>query len=161
MLCRKILSFNHAFPIALIASENIVNEKAQLLFVNTGGYRVALVVDEIKGKFDVVMKNLGPHLRSVRGIAGGTVMGNGRVVLVLELLELLSTQNKALARTAGLSMNTALREGFVVPASHVTPRPTTVTRESQSRQNQQSQSATGSATEPAAAQCIRRCHNRP
>lgn len=118
---------------------NTVNEKAQLLFVNTGGYRVALVVDEIKGKLDVVMKNLGPHLRGVRGIAGGTVMGNGRVVLVLELLELLSTQNKALARTAGLSMNTALREGFVVPASHVTPRPTTVTRDSQSRQSLLSQ----------------------
>jgi chemotaxis protein histidine kinase CheA/ActR/RegA family two-component response regulator len=115
---------------------NTVNEKAQLLFVNTGGYRVALVVDEIKGKLDVVMKNLGPHLRGVRGIAGGTVMGNGRVVLVLELLELLSTQNKALARTAGLSMNTALREGFVVPASHVTPRPTTITRDSQSRPSQ-------------------------
>ncbi|MHB8596111.1 MAG: hybrid sensor histidine kinase/response regulator [Ktedonobacteraceae bacterium] len=118
---------------------NTVNEKAQLLFVNTGGYRVALVVDEIRGKLDVVMKNLGPHLRSVRGIAGGTVMGNGRVVLVLELLELLSTQNKTIARATGLSMNTALREGFVVPVSYPTPRPTTVTRDSQSRQKQQNQ----------------------
>src|SRR5581483_39597 len=108
--------------------------KAQLLFVNTGGYRVALVVDEIRGKLDVVMKNLGPHLRSVRGIAGGTVMGNGRVVLVLELLELLSTQNKNTTRTANLTMNTALREGFVVPAVHATPRPTTVTRDSQKQQ---------------------------
>ncbi|HLX39157.1 MAG TPA: hybrid sensor histidine kinase/response regulator, partial [Ktedonobacteraceae bacterium] len=131
---------NDRYPLTMLSQllslpVNSVNAKAQLLFVNTGGYRVALVVDEIKGKLDVVMKNLGPHLRNVRGIAGGTVMGNGRVVLVLELLELLSTQNKAFARTAGLSMNTALREGFVVPASHVTPRPTTIIRESQNQQN--------------------------
>ncbi|HLJ34839.1 MAG TPA: response regulator [Ktedonobacteraceae bacterium] len=121
---------NDRYPLTMLSQllslpVNSVNEKAQLLFVNTGGYRVALVVDEIRGKLDVVMKNLGPHLRNVRGIAGGTVMGNGRVVLVLELLELLSTQNKAITRNAGLSMNTALREGFVVPASHAAPRPTT------------------------------------
>jgi chemotaxis protein histidine kinase CheA/ActR/RegA family two-component response regulator len=68
------------------------SEKAPLLLVRTDRYRIALVVDEIKGKMDVVMKNLGPHLRHVHGIAGGTVLGNGRVVLVLELTELLSTR---------------------------------------------------------------------
>ncbi|HVB21803.1 MAG TPA: response regulator [Ktedonobacteraceae bacterium] len=147
---------NDRYPLTMLSQllslpENAVNEKAQLLFVNTGGYRVALVIDEIKGKLDVVMKNLGPHLRSVRGIAGGTVMGNGRVVLVLELLELLSAQNRAIARSAGPSMNTALREGFVVPSSHVTPRPTTVIRNSQNQQNQQSLSATVATHPPAPA----------
>ena len=62
----------------------VLDEKAPLLFVNTGGQRVALVVDEIRGKYDVVMKNLGPHLRNVHGVAGGTVLGNGQVVLILE-----------------------------------------------------------------------------
>lgn len=143
---------NDRYPLTMLSQllslpENAVSEKAQLLFVHTGGYRVALVVDEIKGKLDVVMKNLGPHLRNVRGIAGGTVMGNGRVVLVLELLELLSPQNRAIARNAGPSMNTALREGFVVPSSHVTPRPTTVIRHSQNQQNPQNLSATV-ATQP-------------
>jgi chemotaxis protein histidine kinase CheA/ActR/RegA family two-component response regulator len=68
------------------------NEKAPLLLIRTDRHRVALVVDEIKGKMDVVMKNLGPHLRHVHGIAGGTVLGDGRVVLVLELTELLSSR---------------------------------------------------------------------
>ncbi|HET8913505.1 MAG TPA: response regulator, partial [Ktedonobacteraceae bacterium] len=68
-----------------------VEEKAPLLLVNTGRHRMALIVDDIRGKVDVVMKNLGPHLRHVHGIAGGTVLGNGRVVLILELLELLTT----------------------------------------------------------------------
>jgi len=69
-----------------------MNEKAPLLLVRTDRHRIALVVDEIRGKLDVVMKNLGPHLRHVHGIAGGTVMGDGRVVLVLELTELLSSR---------------------------------------------------------------------
>ncbi|HLI06335.1 MAG TPA: response regulator [Ktedonobacteraceae bacterium] len=85
------------YPLSLLAQHlNLAaqtpDERAPVLLVNTGEQRVALVVDEIKGKMDVVMKNLGPHLRSVHGVAGGTVLGNGRVVLILELIELLSTR---------------------------------------------------------------------
>src|SRR5260370_15454193 len=69
-----------------------LNDKAPLLLVRPDRHRVALVVDDIKGRMDVVIKNLGPHLRAVHGIAGGTVLGNGRVVLILELLELLSSR---------------------------------------------------------------------
>jgi chemotaxis protein histidine kinase CheA/ActR/RegA family two-component response regulator len=68
------------------------NEKAPILLVRTDRHRVALVVDEISGRMDIVMKNLGPHLRHVHGVAGGTVLGNGRVVLILELIELLSSR---------------------------------------------------------------------
>jgi chemotaxis protein histidine kinase CheA/ActR/RegA family two-component response regulator len=146
---------NDLYPLTMLSQllslpVSMVGEKAQMLFVNTGGYRVALVVDEIKGKLDVVMKNLGPHLRNVRGIAGGTVMGNGRVVLVLELLELLSTQNKAFARTPGLTMNTALREGFIVPASQATSRPTTLTRSNPASLRRQAQTESEATRPPAA-----------
>ncbi|HCJ34854.1 MAG TPA: hypothetical protein DHV65_11245, partial [Ktedonobacter sp.] len=83
--------------------------------VNAGGNRVALVVDEIKGKLDVVMKNLGPHLRSVHGVAGGTVMGNGRVVLILELIELLSTRSKLFGSAPAKTTLHAYRDGMDVP----------------------------------------------
>ncbi|HEV7235957.1 MAG TPA: chemotaxis protein CheW, partial [Ktedonobacteraceae bacterium] len=79
----------------------LIDDKAPVLLINAAGNRVALVVDEIRGKLDVVMKNLGPHLRSVPGIAGGTVMGNGRVVLVLELTELLSIRSKLVGTAIG------------------------------------------------------------
>nr|HET6905023.1 response regulator [Ktedonobacteraceae bacterium] len=78
-----------------------IDDKAPVLLINAAGSRVALVVDEIRGKLDVVMKNLGPHLRSVQGVAGGTVMGNGRVVLVLELSELLSARSKLVGSAVG------------------------------------------------------------
>jgi len=86
------------------------DEKAPILLVRTDRHRVALVVDEIKGKMDVVMKNLGPHLRHVHGIAGGTVMGNGRVVLVLELLELLSSRSNTISGSPGTVVAPALLE---------------------------------------------------
>ena len=88
-----------------------LDEKAPVLLVRTDRHRVGLVVDEIKGKLDVVMKNLGPHLRQVHGIAGGTVMGNGRVVLVLELSELLSTRSRTLSGSPGTVAVPELREG--------------------------------------------------
>src|SRR5437763_9662953 len=88
-----------------------LDEKAPILLVHTDRHRVGLVVDEIKGKMDVVMKNLGPHLRQVHGIAGGTVMGNGRVMLVLELSELLSTRTLTLSGSPSNLVAPERREG--------------------------------------------------
>ncbi|HVU67207.1 MAG TPA: response regulator [Ktedonobacteraceae bacterium] len=92
-----ILVQNQPYPLSSLAQllglpVSELSEKAPLLLVRTDRHRVALVVDDIKGRMDVVIKNLGPHLRTVHGVAGGTVLGNGRVVLILELLELLSSR---------------------------------------------------------------------
>jgi CheY-like chemotaxis protein len=83
----QVLS-NH---LGLPAPETL-DERAQLIFINVGGRRVALVIEEIKGQFDIVIKNLGPHLRQVHGIAGATVLGNGHVVLILEIADLLAVK---------------------------------------------------------------------
>jgi chemotaxis protein histidine kinase CheA len=72
-----------------------IDDRAQLLIVNAGGHRMALIVDEIKGRYDIVMKNLGPHLRQVHGIAGATVLGNGQVVLILEMNNLFTARVRA------------------------------------------------------------------
>jgi CheY-like chemotaxis protein len=101
----------------LSLSVSNLDDKAQLLFINAGGQRVALVVDEIRGKSDVVMKNLGPHLRNVRGVAGGTVMGNGRVVLILEVSELLATRNKLAGSTSIAQVTSMRRETTSAPSS--------------------------------------------
>lgn len=97
-------------------------EKAPLLLVRTDRHRIALVVDEIKGKMDVVMKNLGPHLRHVHGIAGGTVLGNGRVVLVLELTELLSSRPGATSGTPGAVATQVPRRDSVMQAIQASAR---------------------------------------
>ena len=89
---------NDLYPLNMLAqylslpTNLAIDDKAQLILAHASGRRVALVVDEIRGKFDIVMKSLGPHLREVHGIAGGTVLGNGHVVLVLELNSLLASK---------------------------------------------------------------------
>jgi chemotaxis protein histidine kinase CheA/CheY-like chemotaxis protein len=99
---------NDLYPLSTLAQylslpHTLIDDKSHVLLVNTGGNRVALVIDEVRGKLDIVMKNLGPHLRHVYGVAGGTVLGNGQVVLVLELTELLSSRNRLLSNiTSGI-----------------------------------------------------------
>jgi two-component system, chemotaxis family, sensor kinase CheA len=41
-------------------------------------------VDELIGKQEVVIKSLGESLRNVRGVAGGAILGDGRVGLILD-----------------------------------------------------------------------------
>nr|BBH95213.1 hypothetical protein KTA_34120 [Thermogemmatispora argillosa] len=119
-----------AYYLKLPAGE--IDERSPLLLVNTGRHRVALVVDEVKTRMDVVMKNLGPHLRHVHGIAGGTVLGNGRVILILELNELLSVQRRGSGAIAA-TLSQPQESRVVAPASAaqvpaaVATAPTTVT----------------------------------
>jgi chemosensory pili system protein ChpA (sensor histidine kinase/response regulator) len=63
-----------------------------LLLLNLGENSVALVVDRILEGREIVVKPLGTHLRRVAGIAGATLMGDGEVVLILHVAELLTDQ---------------------------------------------------------------------
>lgn len=47
--------------------------------------RVCMLVDELIGQQQVVIKNLGEHLRNVKGLAGGTILGDGKVGLILDV----------------------------------------------------------------------------
>ncbi len=120
-----ILVQNDLYPLSSLAQllglpEKEPDERAPIVLIHTDRQRVALMVDVIKGKMDVVMKNLGPHLRHVHGIAGGSVLGNGRVVLILELRELLSPRLSVTTSSAGISSQAARRESpAIMPTQQV------------------------------------------
>jgi chemotaxis protein histidine kinase CheA len=83
------------YPLAHLASylnlpPGPVDEKSPVLLFNAGRQRTALLLDGIPGRQEVVVKSLGPHLRDVRGVTGATVLGDGRVVLILNLPEVLA-----------------------------------------------------------------------
>jgi two-component system chemotaxis sensor kinase CheA len=62
---------------------------AILMIVGDGGQRrSALVVDELLGQQQVVAKSLGDGIGAVRGIAGGAILGDGRVGLILDVAEI-------------------------------------------------------------------------
>ena len=59
-----------------------------VVIVGLAQHRVGLVVDELVGQQDVVIKPLGAALRSVPGIAGATELGANRTVLLLDVATL-------------------------------------------------------------------------
>ncbi len=54
-----------------------------LLLLRAGDERVALRVDALRGNTEAVIKNIGPQLARIPGVAGATVLGDGRVALIL------------------------------------------------------------------------------
>jgi chemosensory pili system protein ChpA (sensor histidine kinase/response regulator) len=57
-----------------------------VLVLGSGAHRLALQVDEVLGNREVVIKNVGPQLARMPGIAGATVLGSGEIVLILNPL---------------------------------------------------------------------------
>jgi chemosensory pili system protein ChpA (sensor histidine kinase/response regulator) len=60
-----------------------------VLIVRVGESEVALVVEDIVEGREVVIKSLGRHLQRVRGIMGATIFGDGSVVPILNVVDLL------------------------------------------------------------------------
>ncbi len=65
-------------------------ERSIMVIVEAEGRRSALVVDELIGQHQVVVKNLEANYRKVDGISGATIMGDGRVGLILDIGYLVS-----------------------------------------------------------------------
>ena len=61
------------------------NQLFPVLLAHVGDQRVALHVDDLLGRREIVVKPVGPQISTVRGISGATILGDGRVVLILEM----------------------------------------------------------------------------
>jgi chemosensory pili system protein ChpA (sensor histidine kinase/response regulator) len=66
-----------------------VRRQHWVLLLRSGAQRIALLVDELKGNQEVVVKNIGAQLSRVAGVAGATVLGDGQVVLILNPVALI------------------------------------------------------------------------
>jgi two-component system chemotaxis sensor kinase CheA len=65
-----------------------------VVIAEDNGRPVALVVDELLGKREVVLRSLGETFRGVAGIAGGAILGDGRIGLILDTGGLLALAAK-------------------------------------------------------------------
>jgi two-component system chemotaxis sensor kinase CheA len=61
------------------------SDRAIMVIVEAEGRRSALIVDELIGQHQVVVKNLEANYRKVDGISGATILGDGRVGLILDI----------------------------------------------------------------------------
>lgn len=64
--------------------------RENLVIVRYGSLRAGIVVDELLGEFQTVIKPLGPLFEQLSGISGSTILGSGEVALILDIPGLLS-----------------------------------------------------------------------
>ncbi|MBA4380949.1 MAG: hypothetical protein C0406_00140 [Sideroxydans sp.] len=82
-----------------------------VLLLRSGEHRIALHVDELLGNQEVVVKNIGPQLARLPGIAGATVSASGTVILIINPVAF--TQRIAVVRK--------IAKAVAVEAVHVKP----------------------------------------
>lgn len=69
----------------LFGSADMEVKDSLVVIVETGGGRIGLVVSELVGQQQVVIKSLESNYRRIDGIAGATILGNGLVALILDV----------------------------------------------------------------------------
>jgi chemosensory pili system protein ChpA (sensor histidine kinase/response regulator) len=62
-----------------------------VILVHAGEYSAALLVDEMLASREIVVKSVGPQLAGIRGISGATILGDGRIILILDIHALVRT----------------------------------------------------------------------
>lgn len=65
--------------------EGAGNKRENVVVVSCAGQKAGLVVDELMGEFQTVIKPLGKIFSTLRGISGSTILGNGEVALILDV----------------------------------------------------------------------------
>ncbi len=61
------------------------SKKVPVLLAKSGARQIAIQVDGLGGTREVVIKSVGPQLSEIKGLAGATILGDGRVVLILDI----------------------------------------------------------------------------
>ena len=67
-------------------------ENAEWMYIVVVGLaekNLGIVVDSLLGQKEVVIKTIGEYLGNVRGIAGSTILGDGRVIMIIDIGELM------------------------------------------------------------------------
>ena len=90
IIVRELFNINGQIP-----------EIQQVVIINADGKRVGLVVDNVVGEHQTVIKSLGRFYRDVEGLSGATILGDGTVSLILDVTQVVrkvEEQEAALAQ---------------------------------------------------------------
>lgn len=75
-----------------------------LVVVEAEGKKVALLVDDLLGQQQVVIKSLETNFKSIEGISGATILGDGTVALILDVTGLISISKKNASKVKKLTV---------------------------------------------------------
>jgi chemosensory pili system protein ChpA (sensor histidine kinase/response regulator) len=74
--------------------EQTEEQRPLMLVLNVAGKTLAISIPQITGQKEIVLKGLGGHLRSVPGVSGAAVMGDGSIVPVLNIPDLIEAARR-------------------------------------------------------------------
>ena len=80
----RLMPLVRLYELFNIRPEKMVPWEAIVLVVDGESQSKCMMVDEIIGKTEVVIKNLGERLKNLRGVSGGAIMGDGQIGLILD-----------------------------------------------------------------------------
>jgi two-component system chemotaxis sensor kinase CheA len=81
-----LLSLRQKFD---LPENNNLQEEIFVVVVGLGDQAIGLIVDELQGQQEIVIKTLGDYLNGLPGIAGATILGDGQVTLILDISSLI------------------------------------------------------------------------
>jgi len=82
-----------------LSQRGIVEKKFFLVvIVQSVEKRIGLMVDQLLGRQEIVRKNLGKPLKHVHGISGATIIGDGRVILILDIPQIIENVEGVMVR---------------------------------------------------------------
>jgi two-component system chemotaxis sensor kinase CheA len=88
------------FEVFSIAEAQRDFERGIMVILESDGIKAALFVDAMVGQHQVVIKSLEANYRKVSGISGATIMGDGRVAMILDVAALVTLARSALPAAA-------------------------------------------------------------
>jgi two-component system chemotaxis sensor kinase CheA len=107
------------FPLSRLmgSQHHSTEEELPVIIASVSGRKIAFLVDQMVGKKEIVIKSLEQNFRAVRGLIGACLMGDGSIVMVLDvhgLMELAQKEMSADRSIAALDAIAAMENGAVL-----------------------------------------------
>ena len=75
-------------------TELILTEKPYVVIVALGNKKLGIMIDKFLGQEEVVIKSLGRYLNNTAGLAGATILGDGHIRLIIDIIGLFNLAQK-------------------------------------------------------------------
>ena len=89
-------------------------KRIPVLLARVGEHCMAFQVENLLGSREIVVKSVGPQISTVRGVSGATILGDGRVVMILDVAALLRGGANVLDHVNDIVQQPARTEGLTV-----------------------------------------------
>jgi len=76
-----------------------INQYLYVVVLGVGASKVGLIVDGLIGQEEIVIKSLGEYLKGIKGIAGATIRGDGKVTLIVDVAALMKLAKDTHSKT--------------------------------------------------------------